>query len=98
MNATTRMVLDSGRTLIIWAVTLGIKWQPFEYRSFLLQLAGFVLLVLGMFVYNDIFFRPLLCKNRLVYSSSVPPDSFEPNAGNSETRKYLLATLLFPDE
>lgn len=86
MSATTRMVLDSGRTLIIWAVTLGIKWQPFEYRSFLLQLAGFVLLVLGMFVYNDIFFRQLLCKNRLVYSSSVdPPDSFEPSAGNSDT-------------
>jgi hypothetical protein len=39
------MVLDSGRTLIIWAVSLGLKWQDF----YPLQIAGFVLLVIGKF-------------------------------------------------
>ncbi|OWA52970.1 Solute carrier family 35 member F6 [Hypsibius exemplaris] len=50
INATTRMVLDSLRTLIIWAVSLGLKWQKFQY----LQIIGFILLVIGMAVYNGI--------------------------------------------
>ena len=32
MSATTRQVLDSARTLIIWIVSLGVSWQPFDYR------------------------------------------------------------------
>ncbi|CAG0912671.1 unnamed protein product [Notodromas monacha] len=31
MSATTRMVLDSVRTLVIWAVSLALGWQPFFY-------------------------------------------------------------------
>jgi hypothetical protein len=37
------MVLDSGRTLIIWAVSLALQWQEF----YPLQIVGFVLLVIG---------------------------------------------------
>jgi len=37
------MVLDSGRTLIIWAVSLALQWQKF----YPLQIVGFVLLVIG---------------------------------------------------
>ena len=50
MNATTRMVLDSVRTLVIWGVSLGIGWQDFHF----LQLIGFVILVVGMCIYNDL--------------------------------------------
>jgi hypothetical protein len=50
MSATTRMVLDSVRTLVIWGVSLAIGWQPFQA----LQLLGFAVLVTGMCVYNDI--------------------------------------------
>ena len=50
MSATTRMVLDSVRTLVIWGVSLGVGWQTFH----LLQLAGFVILVMGMCIYNDL--------------------------------------------
>lgn len=78
MSATTRMVLDSGRTIIIWAITLGIGWQPFSYKSFLLQLAGFVLLFIGMLIYNDIFFRPVLCKDKLIHSTTPRTDDFNP--------------------
>jgi len=39
------MVLDSGRTLVIWAVSLALKWQKF----YPLQIVGFVLLVIGKF-------------------------------------------------
>lgn len=29
LNATTRMVLDSVRVLVIWAVSLAVGWQSF---------------------------------------------------------------------
>ena len=32
MSATTRQVLDGGRVIIIWVVSLGVGWQPFDYR------------------------------------------------------------------
>ena len=52
MSATTRMVLDSVRTLVIWGVSLGVGWQEFHA----LQLLGFTILVVGMCVYNDLVF------------------------------------------
>uniref|UniRef100_A0A0R3RX94 TPT domain-containing protein n=1 Tax=Elaeophora elaphi TaxID=1147741 RepID=A0A0R3RX94_9BILA len=56
LSATTRMVLDSVRILLIWLVSI-----PFFGEHFIpLQLLGFALLIFGMFVYNDIFFGPYL--------------------------------------
>jgi len=54
LSATNRMVLDSVRTLIIWAVSIRLFGEKFIP----LQLLGFVLLILGMFVYNDLIFGP----------------------------------------
>jgi len=54
MSATTRMVLDSVRTLVIWGVSLGVGWQVFQW----LQLVGFVILVIGMCIYNDLLIVP----------------------------------------
>ena len=54
LSATTRMVLDSIRTLVIWMVSIGVGWQQF----FALQLAGFFILVTGMCLYNDIIILP----------------------------------------
>jgi drug/metabolite transporter (DMT)-like permease len=50
LSSTTRMVLDSGRTLIIWALSLAFKWQKF----YPLQLLGFILLIIGMGLYNGV--------------------------------------------
>lgn len=55
LSATTRMVLDSIRTISIWMVSIAIGWQQF----FLLQLIGFGILLTGMCFYNDILFLPL---------------------------------------
>ena len=44
------MVLDSGRTLIIWIVSLALLWQKF----YPLQVVGFVLLILGMGLYYGV--------------------------------------------
>lgn len=58
MSATTRMVLDSLRTVVIWAVSLLAGWEDFNP----VQLVGFVVLLLGTFVYNDVFFPPMYRK------------------------------------
>lgn len=50
ISATTRMVLDSVRTMVIWAISLSLGWQPFHG----LQLGGFIFLLFGMCLYNDI--------------------------------------------
>ncbi|UJR30474.1 hypothetical protein I4U23_018007 [Adineta vaga] len=50
LSSTTRMVLDSGRTLIIWVVSLALQWQAF----YPLQILGFAFLVIGMGIYNGV--------------------------------------------
>merc|ERR1711970_469648 len=55
LSATTRMVLDSVRTLVIWMVSIGVGWQNF----FALQLLGFCILIVGMMLYNDIVILPI---------------------------------------
>lgn len=57
ISATTRMVLDSLRTLVIWAVSLALRWEQFQG----LQVLGFVVLLLGTALYNGLH-RPLLAK------------------------------------
>lgn len=63
LSATTRMVLDSMRTVVIWVVSLGVGWQSAtNWKQLLLQAAGFILLVVGMFIYNNLVLTPLLRK------------------------------------
>ena len=56
MSATTRMVLDSLRTLTVWLVAVFIGWESFHP----LLIVGFALLLLGTFIYNDAVFAPFL--------------------------------------
>lgn len=56
ISATTRTVLDSIRTLVIWLFSLSVGWE--QYAT--LQLFGFILLVSGIMVHNDVLFRPYL--------------------------------------
>uniref|UniRef100_A0A914XDT1 Solute carrier family 35 member F6 n=2 Tax=Plectus sambesii TaxID=2011161 RepID=A0A914XDT1_9BILA len=58
LSATTRVVLDNGRTPLIWIVCLSLGWQAFVP----LQVLGFTLLLLGMFVYNDVIIGPWIRK------------------------------------
>ena len=37
ISATTRMVLDSTRTVVIWGFSLAVSWQKFTWQSFLMQ-------------------------------------------------------------
>ena len=47
-SATTSSVLESSRALLVWAVSLCIGWQHFQY----LQLIGFLILTSGLFLYT----------------------------------------------
>ncbi|KAK6752555.1 hypothetical protein RB195_003773 [Necator americanus] len=54
LSATTRTVIDSVRTVIIWGVSIPLfheKFIPF-------QIIGFMLLILGMCIHNDIIVGP----------------------------------------
>ncbi|XP_045116799.1 solute carrier family 35 member F6-like isoform X2 [Portunus trituberculatus] len=73
LSATTRMVLDSVRTLVVWIFSLIITWQEFQY----LQPVGFVVLILGMMLYNDIIILPF-CRSRGWISQTETPDDTEP--------------------
>ena len=57
ISATTRMVLDSLRTLVIWMVSLALGWEVFHG----LQVLGFLVLLVGTALYNGLH-RPLLAK------------------------------------
>jgi drug/metabolite transporter (DMT)-like permease len=55
VSATSRSTIDTCRTLFIWLVSLALGWETFKW----LQVAGFVLLVYGTFLFNDIIRPPL---------------------------------------
>ncbi|XP_064082159.1 solute carrier family 35 member F6-like [Macrobrachium nipponense] len=68
LSATTRMVLDSVRTLVIWLFSIAVQWQAFQY----LQPIGFLILVIGMMLYNDVLIMPFL--RRLVNITDRVPE------------------------
>jgi len=54
-SATTRMVLDSIRTIVIWGFSLAYGWEEFQF----LQLIGFALLLSGTCIYNEVLVLPI---------------------------------------
>jgi len=68
------MVLDSVRTLVIWLFSLSMRWQNFNY----LQVVGFLLLIVGMCLYNNVIIAPALQRLGILPSrrlNSDPPDA-----------------------
>ncbi|TGZ54493.1 solute carrier family 35 member F6 isoform X1 [Temnothorax longispinosus] len=71
MSATTRMILDSVRTIVIWVFSLGFQWQVFHY----MQLIGFVILLIGMACYNNIVIPQLIRKYRCHLGRHTLPEN-----------------------
>ena len=67
LNAATRMVLDSCRTIVVWAASLILKWETFCY----IDIIGFVVLIAGTVVFNEIVFIPYLMEPKSEYESAV---------------------------
>ncbi|KAF6843679.1 integral membrane protein [Colletotrichum musicola] len=55
VSATSRSTIDTCRTLFIWIVSLGLRWETFKW----LQVVGFALLVYFTFLFNGIVQPPL---------------------------------------
>ena len=72
-TAVTRMVLDSIRTLFIWFFGLAVQWQQFNY----FQPIGFTCLVLGSFIFYNVFFSPIMKKLKIWPSFFGLPDGEE---------------------
>lgn len=56
LNASTRMILDSLRTVVIWSVSLAVSWESFCY----INIIGFVVLLSGTIIYNAVVKLPCL--------------------------------------
>lgn len=81
ISATTRTVLDSIRTIVIKIAGVALGWEKVDG----IQLGGFALLLIGMFLYNDVLIRPAYLKlrgqrNRTNYEES--------DKNNEENREY----------
>ncbi|KAL4220818.1 hypothetical protein ACF0H5_019086 [Mactra antiquata] len=85
LSATTRMVLDSVRTIVIWAISLALTWQAFNG----LQILGFVLLIIGMCLYNDIIILPYYRRWRAVRRLQAEGNG-RINENNDDEREPLL--------
>lgn len=58
ISATTRMVLDSVRTVVIWGFSLLIGWEKIHAQTIGLQVSGFIVLLLGTMIYNKLLKLP----------------------------------------
>ncbi|KAJ3062777.1 hypothetical protein HDU98_001376 [Podochytrium sp. JEL0797] len=54
VSATSRSTIDTCRTVFIWMISMSLGWESFKY----LQVAGFVVLIYGTFVFNDVVALP----------------------------------------
>lgn len=79
ISATTRMVLDSLRTLVIWVVSLGLGWETFHG----LQVLGFLVLLAGTALYNGLH-RPLLARIPCCAALVSAEEGEESNPGERE--------------
>ncbi|PIA13069.1 hypothetical protein COEREDRAFT_83747 [Coemansia reversa NRRL 1564] len=54
LSATSRATIDTCRTLFIWMTSLALGWESFNW----MQVAGFIILVYGTFIYNRVISLP----------------------------------------
>jgi hypothetical protein len=50
VSATSRTTIDTCRTLFIWIISLAVGWEAFIW----LEIVGFVVLIYGTFVFNQV--------------------------------------------
>lgn len=53
-SALARSTIDTSRTLLVWAISMAIGWEVFDW----LQLIGFLILVFGTVLYNEVLVLP----------------------------------------
>lgn len=88
ISSLARSVIDVSRTLLVWIVALIVSftqsvgspfhWENTRWQAILLELVGFVVLVFGNLVYNEIIVLPF----------AKPPAKLAP--GEEDIRSYSL--------
>ncbi|KAH9825306.1 hypothetical protein DFH28DRAFT_1047551 [Melampsora americana] len=61
ISATVRSVIDTCRSIGIWIVSIGLGWERFDG----VQLIGFLILIFGTFLFNEIWTYPIWFLNFL---------------------------------
>ncbi|CAB4378480.1 unnamed protein product [Rhizophagus irregularis] len=54
LSATSRSTIDTSRIVLVWVVSLFLGWESFSW----FQVTGFVILVLGTFIFNNVIRPP----------------------------------------
>ncbi|XP_061741743.1 solute carrier family 35 member F6 [Nerophis ophidion] len=93
ISATTRMVLDSLRTLVIWAVSLALGWERFHG----LQVLGFLVLLTGTALYNGLH-RPLLARIPCCAGLVAREDEEEERSAGERERLLGDGSVQAPDQ
>lgn len=89
MSATTRMVLDSVRTIFIWVFSLAVGWQQFEY----LQPIGYAILFFGTCIYYNLIFMPTV---RYMLAKYGPAKYADLTRGQLQDRNSEKRPLISP--
>lgn len=71
LTSTTRSVMDSVRTVAIWIFGLMVGWEIFNF----IELAGFIILMIGIFVYNKILTFSCFLSKKIVLRDKLNPVS-----------------------
>ena len=50
LSAVNRLVINTGRPIIVWIVSLALQWQEFK----ILQLIGFLIMIIGVFTFGNV--------------------------------------------
>lgn len=96
LSATTRTVLDSVRTFIIWIASILIP--GLEGKFSWMQLGGFIVLLLGMFIYNDVLIRPMMMKLLGREEDTISIVNEEAGEGSHRTSGRVNVTSDFDDD
>lgn len=89
VSATSRSTIDTCRTLFIWVVSLGLRWESFKW----LQILGFALLVYSTFLFNGIVQPPFEFLRIDGETEELLPRS---QSNTSRLLDALLATFAYP--
>ena len=57
------IVIATSVPILVWAVSLGLEWQAFDPLQFL----GFLLIVVGNLIFNDILIGKVFFQTRVIY-------------------------------
>jgi len=71
LSSTHRATLDSTRTITIWLISLLVGWEEFQW----LQLIGFIVLLCGTLLYNEVIIIRQLGSYDAVIAPEVAPES-----------------------